>query len=332
MLFQLILFRDELIQMRAGFIDYFKADFWNLFDFLQFFTYYSYLVVSFFYDSTAYVNKCLLCALLFIFMVKVNYYLRIFEEFGFLVQMFITVFRELGFFLLYFGVLLSMFAVMISLILPSDIEGYDGIGSFMWMVMALQTALLNSDISGYSGNTEYNILLWIVWFIVVVVGNIVVMNFIIAVVGDSYSNCMAKREAQSFKVKVDMIIERESAMTETELQNDQYFPQFILVRRPLNGDIIQMKQVEQLEDMFDEINQILNKVNKMDNKVQNIANDAQNNEEKVVKKVESIEREIEKVFKKVIEMKDENEKFVKKAVDELMAEIKKTSEQNGKQV
>ena len=74
-----------MIQMRAGVIEYFKGDFWNLFDFFQFFTYITYVVVSFIYDSTAYVNKCLLCALLFIFMVKVNYYLRIFEEFGFLV-------------------------------------------------------------------------------------------------------------------------------------------------------------------------------------------------------------------------------------------------------
>jgi hypothetical protein len=50
------------------------------------------------------------------------------------------------------------------------------------------------------------------------------MNFIIAVVGDSYTNCMAKREAQSLKVKVDMIIERENIMTEAELQNEEYFP------------------------------------------------------------------------------------------------------------
>ncbi len=92
------------------------------------------------------------------------------------------------------------------------------------------------------------------------------MNFIIAVVGDSYSNCMAKREAQSYKVKVDMIFERESVMTMADTENDQYFPQFILVRRPLNGDIIQMKQVEQLQDMFSEINMILNKVQKIDEK------------------------------------------------------------------
>ncbi len=85
MLFQLILFRDEVIQFKQGIFEYFKADFWNIFDFLQFSTYISYIVVSFLYEPTSYVIKCLLCSILFIFMVKINYYLRIFEEFGFLV-------------------------------------------------------------------------------------------------------------------------------------------------------------------------------------------------------------------------------------------------------
>lgn len=46
-----------------------------------------------------------------------------------------------------------------------------------------------------------------------VVGNIVLMNFIIAVVGQSYGECMEKQVAQSFKVKVDMIVEREQMMS-----------------------------------------------------------------------------------------------------------------------
>ena len=65
------------------------------------------------------------------------------------------------------------------------------------------------------------------------VGNIVLMNFIIAVVGDSYNNCMAQREAQTQKVKVDMISERESLMSKVDLTNPEYFPQFILVRKPV---------------------------------------------------------------------------------------------------
>ena len=110
--------------MKKGVVKYFTDDYWNVFDFLQFFTFISYLVTSFMYENATYFIKCLLCSILFLFMIKINYYLRIFEEFGFLVQMFITVFRELGYFLIYFAVLLSMFAIMISLILPSEVEGY----------------------------------------------------------------------------------------------------------------------------------------------------------------------------------------------------------------
>lgn len=56
------------------------------------------------------------------------------------------------------------------------------------------------------------ILIWIVWLLIMIVGNIIFMNFIIAVVNESYENCMTKMEAQKYKVKVDMIVERESVM------------------------------------------------------------------------------------------------------------------------
>ena len=41
------------------------------------------------------------------------------------------------------------------------------------------------------------------------------MNFIIAVVSDSYQNCMTTMVAQCYKGKVDMIVEREMTMTES---------------------------------------------------------------------------------------------------------------------
>lgn len=44
-------------------------------------------------------------------MIKLNFYLRIFAEMGFLVQMIVTVFYDLKYFLLYFCIILSFFAV-----------------------------------------------------------------------------------------------------------------------------------------------------------------------------------------------------------------------------
>ena len=67
-----------------------------------------------------------------------------------------------------------------------------------------------------------------------VVGNIIFMNFIIAVVNESYESCMTKATAHSYKVKVEMIVERESIMTESDLNNTEWFPKFIVLRRKAN--------------------------------------------------------------------------------------------------
>ena len=50
---------------------------------------------------------------------------------------------------------------------------------------------------------------------------------------------MTKMVAQSYKVKIDMIRERESIMSQEELANPLWFPNFIVLRRPVssgNGD------------------------------------------------------------------------------------------------
>ena len=68
-----------------------------------------------------------------------------------------------------------------------------------------------------------------------IVGNIIFMNFIIAVVNESYENCMSKMVAQQVKVKINMIIERESVMSQSELDNEDWFPNYIVVRRKAYG-------------------------------------------------------------------------------------------------
>jgi hypothetical protein len=62
-------------------------------------------------------------------------------------------------------------------------------------------------------------LAWFIWLVIMIVGNMIFMNFIIAVVNESYENCMSKMAAQKFKVKIDMIVERESIMTEDQLKD-----------------------------------------------------------------------------------------------------------------
>jgi hypothetical protein len=53
------------------------------------------------------------------------------------------------------------------------------------------------------------LLQWTLWFIVMLVGNVVFMNFIIAVVSESYEKCMQMMSAESYRSKLDMILECE---------------------------------------------------------------------------------------------------------------------------
>lgn len=45
---------------------------------------------------------------------------------------------------------------------------------------------------------------------------------------------MSKMVAQQFKIKINMIIERESVMSHSELENNDWFPNYIVVRRKAN--------------------------------------------------------------------------------------------------
>lgn len=79
--------------------------------------------------------------------------------------------------------------------------------------MAFRSSIGDNEMSDYT-ISEYRVLTWIIWLIIMFVGNIVFMNFIIAVVNQSYENCMMQRYAQSYSMMLDMIVERESIMSE----------------------------------------------------------------------------------------------------------------------
>ena len=66
--------------------------------------------------------------------------------------------------------------------------------------------------------------------------NIILLNFIIAVISQSYEKVMQKLKAQTFKMKAAMIREAESHMPKHYFTNqkykDKYFPRFLILRRP----------------------------------------------------------------------------------------------------
>ena len=87
-IYMLDFIRSEIQQWwKAGIEKYFSKDIWNIFDLALFLTYMAYIPVSFVYSGDAYSVKALQCAIIQLFVIKLNFYLRIFDTFAFLVQM-----------------------------------------------------------------------------------------------------------------------------------------------------------------------------------------------------------------------------------------------------
>jgi hypothetical protein len=83
--------------------------------------------------------------------------------------------------------------------------------------------------------TELPLLSWSLWFIVMLVGNIVFMNFIIAVVSESYEKCMQSMTAESYRSKLDMIVECEQFLPDSWRFDKKWFPDYIVMCRPIDS-------------------------------------------------------------------------------------------------
>jgi hypothetical protein len=92
----------------------------------------------------------------------------------------------------------------------------------------LRRSIGDNDTEEVLKGSSYKVLAWLHWLAIVIVGNIVFMNFVIAVVGSSYENYMEKSVSQSYKAKLHMIIERESVMMENSKDNKNWFPPYIV--------------------------------------------------------------------------------------------------------
>ena len=213
------------------------TSFWNINDQLLYFLYLAYFVLTFVYPTQLYVIKSIQMAITISGFFKVSQLIRIITELSFLVRMLTTVFQKLGLFFIYFLMVIAAFTLMIDIVAQDVGNAYDGISKAALFVMALRQSIGDGDTSTLIDNTEkYKILAWIVWFIILVVGNVVFMNFIIAVVGSAYSECVEKREKCVQMAKLQMISECENLLPDFCFWNDKWFPKFIISRRLRNDD------------------------------------------------------------------------------------------------
>jgi len=201
-------------------------------------SYLAYLLISFLTDD-GYLVVSFRASIIVLSFIKLNFYLRLFHQLSFLVQMIQAVIHDLRHFLLFFAIFILAFALLLSILVDIDSETYDTevIGIVVpYFIMAFRTSIGDYNLSDYTGSGSFKVINWIVWLAVMLIGNVIFMNFIIAVVNESYEKCMSKVMAESFKVKVDMILERESLMSQDDFSNPAWYPRFLITRRAVDGE------------------------------------------------------------------------------------------------
>jgi hypothetical protein len=75
-------------------------------------------------------------------------------------------------------------------------------------MMAFRASIGDFTFDSYKATTMKEAT-WVLWFVLTIVGNVVFMNFIIAVVNQAYTDIMAIQKSSQYKLKVGLIIERE---------------------------------------------------------------------------------------------------------------------------
>jgi hypothetical protein len=116
--------------------------------------------------------------------IKLTFLIRIWTQVSFLVRMLIVVFKELLIFLLFFLLVIGGLTVMAQIIIKESGDGYAGIKTAAFFVIVLRQAIGDYDTSSIIEGTrgDLKILAWLFWLLILIIGNIVFMNFIIAVV------------------------------------------------------------------------------------------------------------------------------------------------------
>jgi hypothetical protein len=178
--------------------------------------------------------------------------------------MLLGVFWDLRHFLLFFLFVITGFFMMAQTVLysvhsseagPNDGEDYvyskyfkDDKDSyktnFIFFIMSMRESIgdFDTDTMTNPSATNFPILAWFLWFIVMLVGNIVFMNFVIAVVGESYEKCMVSMNAETYRSKLDMILECELFMNymidyipkSWKYDESELNPDYIILCRPIN--------------------------------------------------------------------------------------------------
>ena len=198
----IIFFVYEVIQIKTDGFDYF-SEFWNLVDLLGYACFWVFFSGSF--EKAPEVETYLKVMVILQMIVKVNFFLRIYDKFGLLVNLISTCFIDIIPFSTYLFIWIICFIMLYiqsGIIAPGrkGLKEGDFVGMFLY-VWENSIGNINdpADESFTDKGFPVVLLIWLIWFTNQFIIVIILLNFLIAVISQSYENVMNSKTIKKYK-------------------------------------------------------------------------------------------------------------------------------------
>lgn len=192
LVFQVFFIYVELHQVIFHKMNYFSS-FWNLLDIASIGLNIGTVVVDFAGSDIRDANAIGSIAVLILWF-RFFYLLRVFSETAYLVSMIEAIIYDMRYFVLALAIAVIAFANTF-FILGRNSHGKNFAGDtiFYSFLYSYNTALGNFDTAGFS--TDDEVLIWILWFIHTISILIIMLNLVIAIMGDTFGKVQETRKA-----------------------------------------------------------------------------------------------------------------------------------------
>lgn len=225
LLTQIFFLGIEVIQMKFKQGDYLK-DFWNLADFCQFMIYLVYVILRFIFNFQQEKNFLEIIITLFVIVfgfVKTLFFVRIYEDYGFLVQMVGMTVLELVPFMVFFSFWIIFFTVCFQTLgvqINNDDSEYPNVALFAkYFLMTYRNSIGDISTPHYTNWIErYDAedfwenlmqdtlisLIWLVWLLNQFLNLIILLNFLIAVISQVYDKVISDQKLLMYQLRAEL--------------------------------------------------------------------------------------------------------------------------------
>ena len=235
-------------------------------------------VLDIMHPSISNMLRILWCFSVMFSLIKILYLVRVFKQLNFLVTMVITVVNEVQFFMVLFSVFLLTFAECNHIMqvdmscygrTPAILAHFFGVLRLAMGDQANVDPYESFDRMGVDEETKEKFFIhtesivfftFFIWIIQNFFLFMVFMNFIIAVIGESYTNVVEFKVAHDYHQRIQMIYERELHFNHMDLENETYFPQILVVRQKKRSSKLMNQSSLQKVVKLDTVMQVLNQI------------------------------------------------------------------------